>query len=400
MTDREGNQDRVTQDWSALDNYFPEALWGQAERGVPDNDRLREWVDVALELGLRHPSEQTLHRLVSLYLLANRQERNICFMDPTQKAVVAHIAKGMFKAMAKREGRKPCLVRLPEDPGELLRWEETRGLLADKPRGPPVRCPFTPLAVQGMMISFPVRLRRPVASPAVHTASGAGFDCLAALQQLFQVQQGPAALPGFQLLGPRASGPPVVPRPTGGALGGPQRALTADGWWALPGPGGAGEGEAPGAEAPAQAGAAQAQGEAAQGPAAVLQVDAGGEEAGTPDAVPGPARTPEAAAGEMLAALKKRPAGCGKGAAVRTDAEARAPGPAAKRARRPHLPEEGAKVDFMGGTIRRKATCFFLRIPKELSGGPREWTVERRFRGDVNSAWEKALQTLEAKLGG
>ena len=63
------------------------------------------------------------------------------------------------------------------------------------------------------------------------------------------------------------------------------------------------------------------------------------------------------------------------------------------------LPEEGAKVDFMGGTIRRKATCFFLRIPKELSGGPREWTVERRFRGDVTSAWEKALQTLEAKLG-
>ena len=398
MSNRGSSSDPITQDYTAIGSYVPRDLWDQARRGVPDHQRLEEWFVLARQLGLRHPSEHTTHRLVALYLLANRGDPDVAGMSPVQKASVARVLKGRFKDLTKKEGRRECLVSLPPDPKTLLLWEETQGLLDAK--RPPVPLPFDAGEVQAVLDSFPLRVARGQgpwglpAAPAPHP----GAQMVGVLAQFLQAAQGLPQVPGLRLL----------PGARAGSAGG----SSAGGPWtdsglqrlALPAPDPAGDAGAPEAGAGTRAGAAPGREEAGEGGAAPA-AGAGGEAGNGADAAAGSqagfaGRTPEEAAGAMLGALRKRPAGHWAGGGEGSKPLDGTPEPSGKRPCRPSCPAEGDKVAFLGGTIRRKATCFFVRIPKELTGKGREWTVERRFKGDVQKAWGGALGVLEERLGG
>ena len=399
MSHRGKGGDRLTQEWTALHNYLPQALWEQAKRGVREEARLQEFTDFGAELGLRHPSEWTTHRLVVCYLLANRDQPSVRGLGPEHKASLAHVVRESFKALCKREGKVECLVSLPADPAELERWPETKGMLEGLRAGAPVPSPFRGVEVQAMSNSFPVRLARKCAGSPSPT-DGAAQAAMAIIQRVFQGAQAPGGLPGLQILqGPCAAGPPGgAPCAPWGAPPVPARRGPRP--LALPAPAAEGGGEAPEHGAEAEGTPGQAPGEAGERGADAPAAGAGGGAGAAADAAAGPTKTPDEAAGAMLGALKKRPAGYRAGNADGGDeGEAGELAPGGKRPRRPSCPAQGQKVAFLGATIRRKDTCFFLRIPKELTGGSREWTVERRFRGDVDSAWEKCLRTLEEKLG-
>ena len=395
MNDREtGSDSKNTQGWEAIDRYLPRGVWEQAERGVPDHQRLREFVDSAVELGLRHPSEVTTHRLVAAYLLANRRVPAVNAKGPLEKWALGEDVKAALRRVCKREGRQPVLVSLPWDPAELVRHDKTRELLAGRPSGPPAPPPYSDADMHAMCDSFPLRAKRPSQSPSAAVPADL-LQTMGVLARCLRGGEPPAGLPGFQLLGPAAAAAPAV--------GGPPLARTGSGLLALPAP--VEEGGAAGAGAGLQAAVApQEAGSAAPASGA----EAAGGSVGAADAAAGPARTPEAAAEAMLAALKKRPAAAPQKrpaahqapAAATEDGKAGTPGPNAKRPRLPRCPAEGEKVAFMGATIRRKPTSFQLHIPRELNGGPREWTVDRRFRGDAEWAFGKALETLQEKLGG
>ena len=395
MSDR-GSSTQTTQQWDDIIHCYPATTWKQEHRGIPANERLQEWIDLPLHMGLRHPSENTRHVIVSCYLLANRSDPKVAGMSSIQKTAMQELVKDACTQKVRKEGRLKCLVALPPNPVELAKHAEefaqnqsTKDLLSVMAMGLPVRCPFSAIEVKEVSVSFQTRLTKQQQSAA--SACPSTSDTSSIMQmQMMQMQMMHTAM---QALG--------VNNGFSGKLSGRRLCEGSAGKMAF-----GGGLHALGDEAPAREPTA---------PQPQQEAEEGAEEAPTP-AAPGAAhqtQTPQAAALDLIEALRKRPGQPKAGAKAKAKAKAKSkakakatakgssaaaasPTKPTKKDSRPACPKEGEKVEHRGATIRLKGGKLYLRVPRLLTKEKRsEWTVERVVGSNIAQSFASALDKLE-----
>ncbi len=181
-------QRRALQDYSSLMNYFTEEQWMLLlSNTASSSEKMSLIIQHASVLGLRCPTEGTMQKLTTLYLLCAEGVGPTKAMLASQKLAMLKHMKKEVKALAK-SNPLVYLQLLPQSPQLLL--EEHCELYQTVFRSqPPVACKFC--LQEFVEVSASVAMRSSKLSPSTLNLEGSNFSQVAGcvMQQLQAMQQ-------------------------------------------------------------------------------------------------------------------------------------------------------------------------------------------------------------------
>ena len=149
----------ITQNYEALASYWPASVLSTVNK--PQTARLQAFVDMAIMLGCRHPSERSVAVIIASYLMANQAEPCVQQLTMMQRYGLVGVAKDGIRAAARRDKGSACLLVLPGKPKDLRDHPQTERLFkkAYEHEGP-VTLAFSAGDLKLLMDTVPLRVPR------------------------------------------------------------------------------------------------------------------------------------------------------------------------------------------------------------------------------------------------
>ena len=116
----------TTQNYEALASYWPASVLSTVNK--PQTMRLQAFIDMAIMLGCRHPSEQTVRVIVASYLMANQAEPCVQQLTMMQRHSLVGVVKDGIRAAARKDKSSESLLVLPDQPKDLRDHPQTEHL--------------------------------------------------------------------------------------------------------------------------------------------------------------------------------------------------------------------------------------------------------------------------------
>ena len=147
------------QDFQNLIHFFKYDQWAAfADRRGQPSGKLEVLLQHAVNLGLRHPSEQTLQTLVTLWLVSVFGADQVVCMPWSSKLQHLHMVKAAWKKVIAREPPpKERVETLPSEPAAFKKEFPSQWEVAF-PSDAPIGCPVSEAAFRALQDGIPMRI--------------------------------------------------------------------------------------------------------------------------------------------------------------------------------------------------------------------------------------------------
>ena len=144
-------------DFTSVCDFFTASHWQAGASTFPEASRFGAFIKHAWDLGMRHPTEQSLQMLTACYLISSPIDRHS--IPPEQKHTLLRYAKDEIRRLSRKAGRPGMAlpIHLPKTVQELRdNFAELFAKVYDVEM--PCACPHPPEVLQAMVASVPMRM--------------------------------------------------------------------------------------------------------------------------------------------------------------------------------------------------------------------------------------------------